>query len=48
MSAGLVTMVTLAYLGVAADQISKGNFPMGLVWLGYAIANVGFIWDMAK
>lgn len=46
MSAPLIALVTLAYLGVACDQIIKGNFPMGLVWIGYAIANVGFIWEL--
>ena len=43
MSAPLIALVTLAYLGVAVDQIVKGQPWMGLVWIGYAIANVGFI-----
>lgn len=46
MSAALIALVTLAYLGVAVDQLLKGNQPMALVWLGYAIANVGFIWAL--
>lgn len=43
MSGGLLSIVTLMYLGVAADQFAKGQPWMGIVWAGYAIANVGFI-----
>lgn len=43
MSAGLISIVTVMYLGVAADQISKGQIWAGLIWIGYALANVGFI-----
>lgn len=46
MSAGLISVVTLCYLGVAFDQLRLGNFGMALVWSGYAIANVGLIWSM--
>lgn len=46
MSAGLISIVTLMYLGVAADQISKGQIWAGLIWIGYALANVGMIGTM--
>ncbi len=46
MSAPLIALVTLLYLGVAGDQISKSDYPTSLIWIGYAIANVGFIWKM--
>ena len=48
MSAGLVTCVTLAYLGVAFDQVCKGRLDLALVWTGYAIANIGMIWGFAR
>jgi hypothetical protein len=43
MSGGLLAIVTVMYLGVAADQFAKGQPWMALVWAGYAIANVGFL-----
>ena len=46
MSAPLIALVSLAYIGVAIDQALKGNGPMALVWAGYVIANIGFIWAL--
>jgi hypothetical protein len=46
MSAGLLSVVTLMYLGVALDQITKGQPWMAVVWFGYALANLGFIGAM--
>lgn len=46
MSGWLIAAVTLAYIGVAFDQFQKGNLPMALVWVGYAIANIGMIWAL--
>ena len=43
MSGGLLGIVTLMYMGVAADQFAKGNPWMGLVWAGYALANIGML-----
>ena len=43
MSGGLLAIVTLMYLGVAADQFAKGQSWMGLVWAGYALANIGMM-----
>ncbi len=42
MSSWLIALTGFIYLAVAVDQIHKGNFPMGLVYIGYAIGNVGF------
>lgn len=43
MSVPLIALVTIAYFGVSLDQLWKGNEWMALVWLGYAIANVGMM-----
>lgn len=48
MSAPLLALVTLAYFGIAVDQIIKGSPPNALIWIGYVIANVGFLWGMLK
>jgi hypothetical protein len=48
MSSGLVGIVTLCYLGVAADQFLRGAPWVALIWLGYAIANVGMIMGALK
>lgn len=36
-------VVTVLYAGVAADQVMKGEYPMAMVWSGYALANIGFL-----
>jgi hypothetical protein len=46
MSGGLLAIVTLMYLGVALDQITKGQPWVAIIWVGYAIANLGFIGSM--
>ncbi len=43
MSATLLTGVTLAYLWTAWEFYGKGNGWMCLVFVAYAVANVGFI-----
>lgn len=43
MSSWLIFAVMLAYIGVAIDQVCKEDLPMALVWAGYALANVGFL-----
>lgn len=43
MSAPLIALFTLAYIGVAIDQLLKGHEWMAPVWLGYSIATVGMI-----
>jgi hypothetical protein len=39
----LVVAVGLVYLGVAIEQTLKGEWPMGIVFAGYAISNIGFL-----
>lgn len=41
MSAWLVALTGLIYLYICVEQVLKGNFPMGVVYFGYALANVG-------
>jgi hypothetical protein len=47
MSATLIALTGCAYLYVALEQASKGNWPMTVCYLGYAFANVG-LYLMAK
>lgn len=47
MSAPLIALVAIIYAIIAADQFSKDNPAMGVVWLGYAASNVG-LWALAK
>ena len=42
MSSVLVVIVGLIYLGIGVSEVMKGNYPMGIVFLGYAASNVGF------
>jgi hypothetical protein len=41
MSAWLIAVTGLIYLGVALEQLYKGNTPMFVCYLGYAFANIG-------
>ena len=45
MSAGLLTAVSIAYLWVAVNYLLSGRYGMGLSFVAYALANVGFIVD---
>ncbi len=45
MSSTLIAIVTLIYLGVCASEWHSGNTAMALVFFGYAVANVGLIWQ---
>jgi hypothetical protein len=40
-SAWLIALTGLIYLGVALEQAYKGNMPMFICYLGYAFANIG-------
>lgn len=42
MSANLIVLTGLVYAYVAAEQALKGNWPMCVVYAGYAFSNVGF------
>ena len=41
MSGWLIILVTVIYAGIAVEQLFKGNIPMGVVYSGYAFANIG-------
>jgi len=41
----LVLIPTLCYLGTAASELAKGNAQIALVFLGYSLANLGFLWQ---
>lgn len=43
LSTPLIIAVTLAYVGVAVNELFKGNYPMATVFAGYSLANLGFI-----
>lgn len=43
MSVGLIAITGVIYLGVALDQLLKGEHGMAVVYLGYAVANAGFM-----
>lgn len=41
MSGWLVALTGLIYLYISVEQALKGNSSMGIVYFGYALANVG-------
>lgn len=43
MSNLFLAIVTVLYAGVAADQLMKSEYAMAMVWSGYAMANIGFL-----
>jgi len=43
MSKPLIGVVTVIYLGIATDQLMRGNLPMATVYLGYSIGNLGLL-----
>jgi len=47
MSAPLIIITGLIYAYIAAEQLFKGNPYMAVVYIGYAIGNVG-LYLMAK
>ena len=47
MSAWLIAIVGVIYAGVAAEQVWKGNYWFALVFIGYALSNVG-LWKLAQ
>ena len=48
MSGWLVGVTGLIYLYICAEQVFKGNIPMGLCYAGYAFANVGLYMAVRK
>lgn len=47
MSAFLVAITGLIYAYISAEQLFKGEVSMAIVYLGYALANVG-LWMAVK
>lgn len=48
MSASLIGIVTVIYLGVALSLYLEGKSGMSLCFLGYALANIGMIMSVTK
>ena len=46
MGAVLLSLVTVAYVGVALSYAWNEQPGMAVVFAGYAIANLGFLWGM--
>jgi hypothetical protein len=40
----IVAIVMVLYAIVGVSYAIKGDFPWALVWLSYAMANVGLMW----
>ena len=43
MSTWMIALVTLCYAATCVDQAAKRNYPMAIMWFGYAVANVGIL-----
>lgn len=48
MSAWLIGLVTFIYLGVSIGYALDGRNGMAFTFVGYALANIGLIWDAVK
>ncbi len=48
MSATLIAIVTIIYIGVTISEFWNGHFGMGVAFAGYAFANVGLIWQVPQ
>jgi hypothetical protein len=48
LSAPLVALVSLIYLGVCVSEWNAGRPGLGAMWAGYALANLGFIYHILK
>jgi hypothetical protein len=48
MSAPLIALVGLIYLGVVVTEALRGNAGWAVAYFGYAIANVGWIMALPK
>lgn len=47
MSAWLIILVTLCYVGVSVSEAWKGNYGVAIVFFGYSVANVGLIMGLS-
>ena len=48
MSPPLIIIVTLIYLGVAVSEYSNGRKGLAIMFVGYALANIGLIVETVK
>lgn len=48
MSTLLLSIVTAIYVGIGILETIKGNFPGGIVFAGYALANVGVMMGLLR
>jgi hypothetical protein len=48
MSPYLLAIVCIIYIIVGIEMVVKGKFSLAMVWLGYAFALVGMIWQTIK
>lgn len=48
MSATLIGIVTLIYVGVTISEFAANRPGMAIAFLGYALANIGLIWQTMK
>jgi hypothetical protein len=44
MSAFLVAIVAMIYAGIAISQLRQAHYGDFLIWVGYVIGNIGFLW----
>lgn len=43
MSTWLIVVATATYVWAAASKVWSGDWQSGIIWAGYAVANVGLI-----
>lgn len=43
-----LTITLICYSWVAFDAIRGGNYPMAIVFIAYAAANLGFMWALQE
>jgi len=48
MGAWLLGGVAAVYVAVSLDYWRLGRYGMMLAFVGYALANLGFIWDLRR
>lgn len=48
MSAWLIGVVTVIYCAVAVSFYLEGRPQMAIAFAGYALANIGFIWEALR
>jgi hypothetical protein len=48
MSSILVGLVAVIYAAVALNQLSQKNYADCVIWTGYVLANIGFIWKYSQ